>query len=188
MTPLLVLVSGLPGTGKTTLGWRLAQDLALPLVSKDGIKEVLFDQLGWSDRSWSRQVGRAGSELLYYFAEAQLRVGHSLVLESNFDPTFATPRLLGLQAQYPFRPWQVYCRAPAEVRLQRFQQRVEAGERHPGHLDHLNYGELLTGVTLGGAAPLDIGGQLLEVDTTDFQMIDYSGIITALRTAMMAAH
>jgi predicted kinase len=186
MTPLLVLVSGLPGTGKTTLGRRIAQDLSLPLVSKDGIKEVLFDQLGWSDRAWSRQVGRASSELLYYFAEAQLRVGRSLVLESNFDPTFATPRLLALQTQYPFRPCQVYCRAVDDVRLQRFQQRVEAGERHPGHVDHLNYAELITGVTLGGAAPLAIGGQLIEVDTTDFQMIDYGSIIIALHTAIAA--
>lgn len=183
MAPLLVLVSGLPGTGKTTLGQRLSQELHLPFIHKDGIKEVLFDQLGWHDRSWSQQLGRASSELLYYFAEAQLRVGCSLMLESNFDPAFATPKLLALQAQYPFQLWQIFCTTADAVRFQRFQQRAESGARHPGHVDHLNYAEFHTAVNPGGAAPLPIGGQLMEVDTTDFRLVDYAGIITMLREA-----
>ena len=49
MRPLLVLVSGSPGSGKTTLARRLAGDLAMPLVGKDTIKEALGnarDQVG----------------------------------------------------------------------------------------------------------------------------------------------
>jgi predicted kinase len=181
MLPILVLISGLPATGKTMLGQRLAQELHLPFVHKDGIKEVLFDQLGWRDRVWSKQLGRASSELLYYFAEAQVKAERSLLLESNFDPAFATPRLLALQTQYPFQPVQIFCKAADEVRWQRFQQRAESGERHPGHVDHLNYAEFQVAVNPGGATPLTIGGQLIEVDTTDFQTIDYGGIMATLR-------
>ena len=38
--PLLVIVSGAPGTGKTTLARRFVVDLELRLLSKDQIKEV----------------------------------------------------------------------------------------------------------------------------------------------------
>jgi shikimate kinase len=50
MTSSLIIISGLPCTGKTTLGRKLAQDLSLPLICRDSIKESLFDSLGYSDR------------------------------------------------------------------------------------------------------------------------------------------
>ena len=46
---LLIIINGAPCTGKTTLGRKLAKQLRLPFLSKDGIKEVLFDTLGWED-------------------------------------------------------------------------------------------------------------------------------------------
>lgn len=183
-TPVLILISGLPCTGKTTLGRYIAQELRLPFVHKDGVKEVLFDHLGWRDRDWSKQLGRASSELLYYFAEVQVKAERSFILESNFDATFAAPKLLALHAQYPYQPVQIYCKTAADVRFARFQQRAESGERHPGHVDHLNYAEFQSVLNPGGATPLDIGGQLIEVDTTDFQMIDSRGIIKVLCTAI----
>jgi len=54
--PLLIIISGPPGTGKTTLGKRMANELHLPFVNKDSIKELLFDHLGWHDRAWSRKL------------------------------------------------------------------------------------------------------------------------------------
>ena len=44
--PLIVLVNGPPGAGKSTLALRLADELMLPLLMRDQIKEVLFDTLG----------------------------------------------------------------------------------------------------------------------------------------------
>ena len=43
--PLLIIVNGLPGTGKTTLARRLAADLGLPTFSRDGLYETLYDAL-----------------------------------------------------------------------------------------------------------------------------------------------
>ena len=40
--PLLILVTGLPCSGKTTLAVRMADELGLPLVTKDDIKEVFL--------------------------------------------------------------------------------------------------------------------------------------------------
>jgi len=180
--PYVIIVAGLPCTGKTTLGRLIAQHLGFPFVHKDGIKEILFEQLGWSDREWSRQFGRASSELLYYLLEAQLVAGCSLVVESNFDPTFATPRFQALQARYDFIPIQVQCKAKGEVLFRRFQTRSESGERHPGHVDQLNYAEFKTALLAGSSEPLPIGGQIFEIDTTDFQAIDYPKLFVTLQT------
>lgn len=45
----LVLVTGLPASGKTTLAQGLAAMLELPLIAKDRYKELLFDVLGVKD-------------------------------------------------------------------------------------------------------------------------------------------
>ena len=184
--PLLVIITGLPCTGKTTLGKRIAQELGLPLVNKDGIKELLFDHLGWSDRTWSKKLGGASTELLYYFAETQLAVGRSLVIESNFDPAFATPRFLALKEKYPFTPCQIQCQTEGEVLFQRFKDRAESGERHAGHGDQFNYPEFRAVLLKGSLDHLAIGGQVIELDTTDFQQIDYGSLLAALQAAVAA--
>ena len=45
----LVVVTGLPGSGKTTIAGPLAAELGWPLLGKDTIKEALFDALGTGD-------------------------------------------------------------------------------------------------------------------------------------------
>ncbi len=64
--PLLIIIAGPACTGKTTLGKHLAQELRLPFIHKDGIKELLFDYIGWGDRAWTRKLGRATIEILFY--------------------------------------------------------------------------------------------------------------------------
>jgi predicted kinase len=182
--PLLIIVSGPPCAGKTALGRRLAKALSLPFINKDGIKESLFETLGWKDREWSKQLGQASSELLWYFAEAQLAAAHSLLIESNFDPTFATSRLLALKAKVDFEPFQVQCMAAGDILFQRFKARAESGERHPGHVDHLNYAEFQSTLTHDRHYTLDIGGSGIEVDTTDFQQIDYERLIHTVRLSL----
>jgi hypothetical protein len=59
--PLVLIVTGAPASGKTTLGRQLANALGLPYFSKDLFKESLFDSLGWQDRAWSQRVGGAST-------------------------------------------------------------------------------------------------------------------------------
>ena len=54
----LVLVTGSPASGKTSLAQPLARQRGLPLLGKDAIKEALFDTLGTGGRTWSRRLGR----------------------------------------------------------------------------------------------------------------------------------
>ncbi|MGA7732343.1 MAG: AAA family ATPase, partial [Chloroflexia bacterium] len=79
--PLLIVITGLPGTGKTEMGRYLARELNLPLIYKDGIKETLFDSLGVGDWEWSRKLGSTTYSLMTYILEALMPAGISLVLE-----------------------------------------------------------------------------------------------------------
>jgi predicted kinase len=173
----------LPGTGKTTLARRLAADLHLPFIHKDGIKETLFDSLGWSDRAWSRRLGMASYDLLYYLLKMELAAGRSLVVECNFRTQYDTPRFRTLRDRHPFAPVQVLCHANGAVVLERFRARNASGERHPGHVEGANMAEFTPELLRGRADPLDLGGTLIEVDTTDFARVDYLGLVARVRAA-----
>ena len=82
---LLIIVNGPPGSGKTTLGTRIAETFDLPFINKDGIKELLFDTLGWSDREWSKRLGAATYTILYHIIEAELRVAMALTGITRID-------------------------------------------------------------------------------------------------------
>lgn len=181
--PLVIIVSGPPASGKSSLARQFAQELKLPLLYKDGIKENLFDSLGWQDRAWSRKLGQATYRLLYYFIEAQLAAGQSLIVESNFSPE-ATAKFRELQEKYPFRPFQVLCRAEGSVLVARYAARATDPDRHPGHVDLETLEELKPVLLKGYLAPLEIGGEVVEVDTTDFSKIDIAGLCSRLQQVL----
>ena len=80
----LVLVSGPPGAGKSTLAGPLAAELGFALLAKDRIKETLGETLGDGDGelAWSQRLGAASMELLWALAAD----APSAVLEANFWP------------------------------------------------------------------------------------------------------
>jgi predicted kinase len=179
--PFVIIISGPPCTGKTTLGQHIAAKFHLPFIHKDGIKERLFDTLGWSDREWSKKLGFATYAMLEYFMEVQLQAGISFIVESNFAPDFGTQTFLKLKAQYEFEPFQIQCRTEGTVLLQRFKERAESGQRHPGHVDTSTYEEFRAGLLRGKLDALEIGGTLYEIDTTNFGDIDYEALFKAIR-------
>lgn len=181
---LLVIINGPPGAGKSVLGGRLAHELGFPFISKDNIKEILFDILGWHDREWSKNLGHASMELLFHFAECELRVGKSVVLETALNPEFHTARFLNLASQYDCALFQIYCWAREDVLLERFRKRLESGERHPGHVGHLMTCDQFRDILRRGTNDvLQIGGSLLEVETSDFEKIDYEALVAAILSA-----
>jgi predicted kinase len=179
--PKLIIATGRPAAGKSTLAGRLAQELKLPIISKDGIREVLLDRLGIKDRPWAQLLGRASIDLMFHFARAEFEAGRSIILDNAFDPTLSNSRFRGLIAEYTADCLQIVCNSDNETLFQRFKSRVESGNRHPGHREEMAYGQLRESLSREESPVLDIGGEVIEVDTTDFEQIDFPSILKRVR-------
>jgi predicted kinase len=178
----IIIVSGLPGTGKSYLTRQLSAELAIPVVSKDGFKELLFDTLGYSTREWSKKLGSSSMRLLDYVLVAHLEAESPLIIESNFKPEFENERFRSFGEKYGATYIQILCHANGEVLIERFRQRAESGERHPGHDDLNNQEEFREVLSKGRIDLLDVPGERIEVDTTSYELVDYPGIVARVRS------
>jgi predicted kinase len=184
-SPRVLIISGLPCSGKTTLGQWLARALKWPLISKDDIKVCLFDCLGWSDCAWSKKLSQASQALIFLFLEKELQAGLSVIVESNFNAALHSESFANLQRKYNFGAIQLQCVAEGDVLWRRFQQRIDTQSRHPGHLDAVLGHELKSRLLQGKETPLEIEGKIITVDTSDFGQLDYHQVLTAIQTVMV---
>lgn len=63
----------------------LSERLKLPVISKDTIKELLFDNVGFQSRAEKVKFGIASMEIMYYVAGQLMKAGQAFILENNFE-------------------------------------------------------------------------------------------------------
>ena len=64
MKALFIVLSGLPASGKSTLGRAIANALGLPMIDKDEILEALFESHGIGDADWRSRLSRLADQEL----------------------------------------------------------------------------------------------------------------------------
>lgn len=172
--PLLVVVTGMPAAGKTTIAETLSRVLGLPLISRDRIKERLYDTLGVGDAEWSGRLGAAAFALLFDSAKVLIQSGHPVVLEANF--------FRGTEREFselpPHRVVQIHCAAPLEVLIERYADRP----RHRGHHDAEKVKQLPARFQSGAHEPLELPGDLIEVDTS--HPVDLEAVVKRIRSQL----
>ena len=176
---ILIIINGLPATGKTTLARPLSEKLEIPLIAKDTIKEFLFNTLGTKDRSWSRTLGKVSNDFIYELTDILLADGQSLMIENAFEKSFAKQKLERIIDRHKPKVVELYCHSDSSVRRQRFVNRNESGSRHKGHADYENYLHETEIEPVEKYAPLALG-YTIKIDTT-YEM-NLEQIIASIKT------
>ena len=161
--PLLVIIQGAPGVGKTTLLKKLRQDFTMPMLGKDEIKEFLFDTIPQSDREFSRLQGAASFEMMYAFARTLLDSEQSLLLEGAYGGDFGRTAVAKILSDTGAQFLEIFCFVDDDTRQERFRVRAESGERHPAHMDGVN---IETPRRVDLYTPFDLGDRI-DIDTSE---------------------
>lgn len=162
----LIIVSGPSASGKSTLSRKLAKDLTLPMISRDLIKEAMFDTLGYSDRKRSIEFGIAAALILLREVEEFLNSGVSCIIESNFRPKYSEAEFVKLLKDTGADVVQIQCICDGPALFERFKDRSLKDERHPGHGDSGNWEEFKDELLAGRYPNLELGSEVLEYDTS----------------------
>lgn len=168
----LVLVTGPPASGKSTLAERLAPALDLPLLSKDSFKEELHGAPlpeGVTQREWSRRLSDAAWDALFLRAATM----SAALIEGNI-PAERRAAVLSLHSD----PIEIFCRVPLEVAIRRLSER---GARHPVHDDRALIDEMQGG-TVRGDVPLGVG-RVIEIGTDG--PVDIDALVERVREGLV---
>ena len=81
----LIIVAGMPATGKSTLAAGLAESFGYPVLEKDNIKEVMFDTIGFENYPQKRRLDVAANGVLLHVLEVMLKTESPAIVVNNFD-------------------------------------------------------------------------------------------------------
>lgn len=182
--PLLLLVGGPPGSGKSVVADALGARTGIVTLHKDGFKEPLMTDLGVRSAAESSALSAAAVRMLFVSADALLRRGIDVIIESTLNPDDVA-RVRALQLERQCAVIQLHVTATIGVLVDRWHARM--GRRHPGHLDSERLPEMRARAEAGTWDALQLDAPLLRIDTSDADDFDVDQWLDELRRAQAAA-
>lgn len=126
----VILVNGIPASGKSTVAQALAHHFGLPYLTLDGIKEPFMSRLDNVDRALNRRLGCAAYDAIW-----------SIVAQAPECCTYVIDAWFGFQPREPLRhylreagvvqPLEVWNQISGELAAERYGSRI--GQRSKGH-------------------------------------------------------
>ena len=192
-----ILVTGIPAAGKSTMAEALSERLKLPVISKDTIKELLFDNVGFQSRAEKVKLGIASMEIMYYAAGQLMKAGQPFILENNFEYS-SEQGMKNLLEKYQYSALTITLTGDYKVIYQRFLERESSPDRHRGHVVNdcypekkennpktlkaktISYENYVRGIEQRGFDAFCVDGRQIKVDTTDFSKINMEKLISQI--------
>ena len=192
----LLIIAGMPASGKSTLSNKISEHLGYPIIEKDAIKEQLFDTIGFNSYAEKRQLDTAANAVLIRMSDELMRRGVSHIIVNNFR-TNESVAVKELVDKHKAKVVTIFLNGDADVFYQRYVERDRNGARHIGHAVQEHYPprptdpkthemsrtEFAEKFESAGMDNFNVGGMRIEIDATYPQEIDTAALITEIESA-----
>lgn len=194
----LIILAGMPATGKSTVASALSKVFGYPILEKDNIKEGLFDTLGFSNYPQKRKLDIAANAVLLRVLESMLKANTSVIVDNNFD-TESAAQLRTLIDRYAPQCLTIFLYGNENVLYQRYAERDHLHLRHLGHILQEHYPPIkgeCTDYTMTpdefhekffnrGMSVFQCPGKRIDLDVTDYTKVDMESLIKQARNIMI---
>ena len=191
----IIVLAGMPASGKSTVAAKLKQAFSLPVLEKDALKEELFDTLGFTCYAEKRKLDHAANAVLLRCTRTLLENGQSVILDNNFD-TIAAARLDAMVRELGANCITVFFGGDSDAFYARYVERDRLHLRHVGHIvqdhyplsegescDHtMTRAEFSEKLESRGMREFQCTGTRIDLDATDPSKIDIDALIAKIRT------
>ena len=131
----LVLVGGLPGTGKSTLASGLERELGMCVVRSDELRKTLGPAPSWTQDEmdfcrglYAPAITDATYERMRSEAKVALSLGESVVLDASWSDPDQRQLARVLAASLHADVVEIRCELPEEIAIERLRSRMAAGD------------------------------------------------------------
>jgi predicted kinase len=128
----LILITGDLAAGKSTLAKKLSEKLNTLCFTKDVLKEILSDDIGFSNRQENKKLSIASISVMNHIFYQYAFLKQDLILEANFHKE-EIEILQNLAKQNDYKIIILYLQGEIDMLFERFTNRIKNENRHPTH-------------------------------------------------------
>jgi uridine kinase len=131
----IIVIAGDLASGKSTLAKQLSAHLKIPYFTKENLKELLSEEIEYSERPENKRLSNASIDILLHILERIAMVNQKVIIEANFHKE----ELEKIKRECQLNKAEVvllYLTGDIDVLFERFMYRTHYQNRHPVHLTH----------------------------------------------------
>ena len=182
----IIIIAGYLASGKSTFALRLSKEINVPYFIKDTFKSAICAKIPITNRDEGRRFSAATFDAIMYVTERFMETGYPLIIEGNFVlggymKANEAEMINALIEKYDYQSLTYIFVGDTSVMCDRFNERERLPERGQANqvfseMTHEDFSKLLP--PLGDFI---VGGEIIKIDTTDFDKVDFENHIETAR-------
>lgn len=186
MNKKIIIVEGYLASGKSTFALSLSKAFGVPYLIKDTFKSALCKNIEITNRSESSKFSVVTFDAMMYVVERLMEMGYPVIIEGNFAPSGMKKideagEIKRLIETYEYHSLTYKFKGDTKVLHKRFVEREATAER--GQANKLGFEVKYEDFDrwCHKLDPFDVGGEMMEVDTTEFSNVDFAELVNVAK-------
>lgn len=189
MNKKIIIVEGYLASGKSTFALQLSKAINVPCFIKDTFKTALCKNVSIENRKESSLFSAVTFDAMMYVTERLFETGSPAIIEGNFVPggvkkVDEAGAIKELIDKYGYTSLTFQFMGDTQTLYKRFVEREKTIERGRANRIGMDVSYSIFDQWCHNFDDFNVGGKIVQVDTTDFARVDFDTYIESAKRFM----